>query len=215
MAVVPSRETQTESEIDLLPMSWLVERGCSVLCDDTWVITTPKQRAITMAFYEEMPYPTAKQIQLVLDDLPEAIRNGRSGEAAYTSVLAAQVTYTFTKLCRVQWWNQAECDRATEPMKLEFEKNMTVALGIRFPCQYTLPKECLEVLDRTGATGELKDNAQGLPLQVLLVSCELLPYALDEEGGTRVHGREDRAVDWVRPLVLSDLCEELRGRHRL
>ena len=101
MAVVPSKETPTESEIDLLPMSWLVERGCSVLCDDTWAITTPKLRQITMAFYEEMPYLTAKQIQLVLDDLPEAIENGRSDERAYTSILAAQVTYTFTKLCRV------------------------------------------------------------------------------------------------------------------
>ena len=63
-----------------------------------------------MAFYEEMQYLTAKQIQLVLDDLPEAIENGRSGEPAYTSVMAAQVTCTFTKLCRVQWWNRAECD---------------------------------------------------------------------------------------------------------
>ena len=61
-----------------------------------------------MASYEEMPYLTAKQIQLVLEDLPEAIENGRSGEPAYTSILAAQITYTFTKLCRVQWWNQAE-----------------------------------------------------------------------------------------------------------
>ena len=61
-----------------------------------------------MAFYEEMPYLTAKQIQLILDDLPEATENASSGEPAYTSIVAAQVTYTFTKLCRAQWWNQAE-----------------------------------------------------------------------------------------------------------
>ena len=66
MAVVPAKSNPDESEIDLLPISWLVERGCSVLCDHTWVITTPKNQAATDSLYEEMLYLTAKQIQLIL-----------------------------------------------------------------------------------------------------------------------------------------------------
>ena len=124
MAVIPSQTNPDGAGKDLLPMSWLIERGCSVLCDDAWVFTTPKQTRITMARYETMPYLTAEQIQFILDDLPEATENGRSGKPACTSVISMQTTYATTTVCRVRWWDQCEnCNGVPDTGASELEEH--------------------------------------------------------------------------------------------
>ena len=101
-----------------------------------------------MTCFEEMPYLTAKQIQLILDDLPEAVENGRSGKPACTSAMAAQVTYAITKVCRVKWWDQVgDCAGAPDIGANEAERHEDHCTG---------PRDILPQPVQTGLQGSRK-----------------------------------------------------------
>ena len=81
-----------KENIDLLPMGWLNERGCEILWGDEVSITTPSphSRQLLLGCWEGLPYLDCDQIKVLMDDLPKATEEGRSGSAATTRVHASR-----------------------------------------------------------------------------------------------------------------------------
>ena len=83
----PDREN-----IDLLPLSWLVERWCKMSWEDGVQLETPRGRRLNLACWHRMPYLAPDQVRKVFDDLPTASVRGRSGAKAGDNVAAAAVS---------------------------------------------------------------------------------------------------------------------------
>ena len=90
-ALVERRSGQ--DNIDLVPMFWLVERGCSVLWEQGVTLVTPKERRLTLACWNELPYLTKKQLEQTLSDLPPQEMPGRSGRTAGARVCSARIVF--------------------------------------------------------------------------------------------------------------------------
>ena len=72
MAIVGVNENK--DNIDLMPMGWLNERGCEIEWAEQVSITTPipHQRRLILGCWHFLPYLDANQIEILLNDLPEA-----------------------------------------------------------------------------------------------------------------------------------------------
>ena len=81
-----------KDNIDLLPMGWLNERGCWIEWGEQVSITTPgpHHRRLVLGCWQGLPYLDAKQIEIMLNELPEAEEPGRSGATATTKVHASR-----------------------------------------------------------------------------------------------------------------------------
>ena len=84
-------ERPNQDNIDLAPLSWLVERWCKHSWDGEVRLETPQGRELTLACWHRMPYLTSEQMAIVLEDLPPRHVKGRSGKAAGQRVAAAGV----------------------------------------------------------------------------------------------------------------------------
>ena len=80
------QKTDTGSNIDLLPMNWMIERWCDIAWGKNVIFITPKGNVMHLDCWSGMPYLTAAQIKKALEDLPEANEPGRSGKATGTRV---------------------------------------------------------------------------------------------------------------------------------
>ena len=80
-----------QDNIDLFPMSWLIERWCSVTWGEVVELTTPKGRKFTLKSWHELPFLTKEQLTEVIGDLPHQSVKGRSGRSAGTKVAATGV----------------------------------------------------------------------------------------------------------------------------
>ena len=90
MAIVGVNENK--DNIDLMPMGWLNERGCEIEWAEQVSITTPipHQRRLILGCWQGLPYLDVNQIDILLNDLPEAEDPGRSGTTATTRVQASR-----------------------------------------------------------------------------------------------------------------------------
>ena len=72
MAIVGVNENK--DNIDLMPMGWLNERGCEIEWAEQVSITTPipHQRRLILGCWQGLPYLDVNQIDILLNDLPEA-----------------------------------------------------------------------------------------------------------------------------------------------
>ncbi len=81
----------TLDNIDLFSEGFLWERGCTIIRGNEHSIRTPKDRVIKISTWGGLPYITKDELQRVIDDLPEAESEGRSGFQAAT-VASARVS---------------------------------------------------------------------------------------------------------------------------
>lgn len=95
--------------IDLLPLCWLIARGCSYVWSDQPTVTTPEGNVLTLECYQGLPYATAEQLQKLFADLPAADAPGRDGQPAGQRVLANAVTMP---------WSCLRASRATTSTQL-------------------------------------------------------------------------------------------------
>ena len=82
-------------QIDLLPMQWLYDRWCKMTWDENRKLTTPTGRQLQLHQWDGLPYLTAIQIQILIEDLPEASVLGRNGKSAGMLITAAAVKLKF------------------------------------------------------------------------------------------------------------------------
>jgi len=82
---------ETLDNIDLFPEGFLWERGCTIIRGQEHTLRTPKDRIIQIKTWGGLPYIMKDELQRVIDDLPEAGSEGRSGATAAT-VSAARVS---------------------------------------------------------------------------------------------------------------------------
>ena len=85
------QKTDMGSNIDLLPMYWMIERWCDIAWGNKVIFNTPKGNIMHLDCWSGMPYMTATQIEKALEDLPEASVPGRSGEVTGARVCSAHV----------------------------------------------------------------------------------------------------------------------------
>ena len=69
-----------ESDTEIMPLGWLVERLCTMSTDFSF-ITTPKGRHLTVHQRDHLPYLTKEDLMTLFNDLPEPQEPGRSGLA--------------------------------------------------------------------------------------------------------------------------------------
>ena len=86
------KKTTEGSNIDLVPMYWMMERWCDISWGDKVIFTTPKGYVMHLDCWSGMPYMTATQIEKALEDMPEASVPGRSGAGTGAKVCSAHVT---------------------------------------------------------------------------------------------------------------------------
>ena len=67
-AEVEWREDQ--DNIDLMPLSWLIERGCTQGWGSTAQLETPDGQQLQLAMWHRMPYLTSEQVATVMAALP-------------------------------------------------------------------------------------------------------------------------------------------------
>ena len=80
-----------QDNIDIMPLSWLIERGCTHCWGDEAWLKTPTGRKLSVDCWHRMPYLTAEQKQQVFDDLPAPHVRGRSGRSAGRRVAATGI----------------------------------------------------------------------------------------------------------------------------
>ena len=74
-----SQKTQV-SNVDLFPGGFLWERWCNVHLGDKSTVTTPKKREVEIFMWGSLPYLLKKDLQIIIDDLPDASEPGRTGQ---------------------------------------------------------------------------------------------------------------------------------------
>ena len=74
--------------IDLLPESFLLKRGCELTKGKDQRLTTPKGQVIILQIWGDMPYLLKSDLQRVLDDLPDASAPGRDGTMLFEPTAA-------------------------------------------------------------------------------------------------------------------------------
>ena len=89
MADVPWRDGA--DHIALMPLPWLVERGCEQRWGKEVNLETPDGQQLTLGAWHRMPYLTADQVAIVMAALPPPQSRGRSGKPAGDRVAAAGV----------------------------------------------------------------------------------------------------------------------------
>ena len=94
---------ERSDSLDLLPLRWLCNRGCSIDLSTPAVLTTPTGRTIKLADAHDMVFATAAQVQLIFKDLPSAETLGKDGLSAMRSFHAHMLVSRF-HVCR------AHCD---------------------------------------------------------------------------------------------------------
>ena len=76
--------------IDLFPEGFVWERGCTTECGDKHVLRTPTGRTVIISVGGKgaLPYILKNDLNLILNDLPEAQTVGRSGQPAEAPTVA-------------------------------------------------------------------------------------------------------------------------------
>ena len=92
MARVAKGANSVADHIDLLPMTWLIDRGCDCSLGGEITLTTPLGRVLKLEKWDNLPFLTAEQIRIVFEDLPLATKRGRNGQTACEGITAASVT---------------------------------------------------------------------------------------------------------------------------
>ena len=86
-------KSDLREQIDLLPLSWLLDRWCSVDWGNNNTFTTAAGRPLQVHWWSGFPYLTSEQIKVVIEDLPEADVKGRSGLSVGRPITAAAVKF--------------------------------------------------------------------------------------------------------------------------
>ena len=81
---------QGRGNIDLMPLSWLIERGCTQTWEPTVQLTTPTGQQLPVATWRGLPYLTSEQVATVMASLPSSRVKGRSGQPAGRRIRATE-----------------------------------------------------------------------------------------------------------------------------
>ena len=74
-----------ESDTEILPLGWLIERHC-IMSPDFSLLTTPRGTQLQVHLRDQLPFITKKDLITLFEDLPEPEEPGRSGEATNLTV---------------------------------------------------------------------------------------------------------------------------------
>ena len=86
---MPNVQIVGNSDNDILPLFWLIERNCK-MADDFLTLYTPKGRPLPIQVGDdELLYLASKCVEMLFEDLPDAEEEGRSGTAASMVVKVA------------------------------------------------------------------------------------------------------------------------------
>ena len=111
-----------ESDTEIMPLGWLIERHCT-MSEYFTSLTTPKGKHLQVHQRDQRPYLTKKDLITLFDDMPEPEEPGRSGEATNlhvnvvrsmrfrASVFPASGEETGPATCRTQEVGLATCKK--------------------------------------------------------------------------------------------------------
>ena len=90
--------------IDLFPEGFLWERRCTTEWGDKHILKTPKGRVVTISVWGKgsLPYILKDDLNQILNDLPDALTMGRSGQPAEPPTVARASRTTSSTLLRSQ-----------------------------------------------------------------------------------------------------------------
>ena len=81
---------KTGTNIDLFPQGFLWQRGCDINQGEKLELTTPKQRKIKLYMWgDTLPYFYKKDLDKIIEDLPEHDVTGRGGKIAKPPTVAS------------------------------------------------------------------------------------------------------------------------------
>ena len=85
---MPMSQIIGESDTEILPLLWLIDRHCH-MSSDFRTLVTPKGRTLQTVIVDRLPYLTSADVLALIDDLPDADVPGRSGDRASLFVKVA------------------------------------------------------------------------------------------------------------------------------
>ena len=76
---MPTMEVVGESDHEILPLGWLIDRHCFMKPDFS-AIVTPNGKHLQTVFVDRLPYLTKENVRALIASLPQREVPGRSGE---------------------------------------------------------------------------------------------------------------------------------------
>ena len=131
------------SALDLLPVDWLCNRGCSIVFGLSPSLTTPQGRVLHLGKHNGLAFATKDQLEIIFCDLPEASAPGIDGKPAAKRVVGDTLVLSVASLSGagsggVQPLPSSSLRTILDQQELEDEKVSRLLRGYRqMPDEYS------------------------------------------------------------------------------